>query len=125
MILDAKTLAYETAKLIYEKKGEEILIIDLEGVSIMCDYFVIATGASPSHNRAIASYIEENLKEVSSINHKRVTGKESGSWILLDYGEILVHLFLDNMRQYYKLEELWKRGKILHPSFQETSAAIN
>jgi len=111
-------LAFKIAKLINEKKGENILIINMRDVSIICDYFIITNGTSRIHNKAIANYIELTLKNEHEIKQKKIQGKQDGGWLLMDYGGIVIHIFLDNLRDYYNLEELWKDGELIKPEFQ-------
>lgn len=117
MELDSKALALRTAELIYEKKGADIIILDMEEISIICDYFIIASGSSRMHNRAIATHIEETLKGEFKLTRKSVQGKNDGGWILLDFGNVIVHIFLDNLRAYYNLETLWKEARVIQPDF--------
>ncbi len=89
------------AKSIDEKKGHDIVIFDLRGISPITDYFVICTGLSDIHNRTIA----ESLIEYEEAVH--VEGIESGNWILLDYTDVIVHIFMEETRQFYGLSRLW------------------
>ena len=115
--LESKELAEKIVKLIYKKKGTDIALLDMQEVSIICDYFILANGSSRPHNRAIANHIDKVLK--GRIDHKlrHIQGKKDGGWIVLDYGTIIVHIFLDNLRAYYNLEELWKDAEITYPDF--------
>lgn len=94
-------------KLIEDKKGENTVILDLQGLTWITDYFIITSGSSLIQTRAIAENILENIKE----NPVSVEGIEDGKWILIDYDEIIIHIFLDEMRDYYKLEKLWADAK--------------
>jgi ribosome-associated protein len=94
-------------KLIEDKKGENIVILDLKGLTWIADYFVITSADSQIQTKAIAENIIENFKE-SPIS---VEGIDGGKWILLDYGEIIIHIFLNETREYYKLEKLWADAK--------------
>ncbi len=91
----------------------------MKDVSIICDYFIIANGTSRIHNKAIANYLEMPLKYDYEMDQKKIQGKQDGGWLLIDYGTIVIHIFLDNLRAYYNLEELWKDGEIIKPEFQE------
>ena len=99
----AKTLA----RLIDEKKGEEIIIFDLKGLSPITDYFVIANGLSDIHIRTIANYLMEYEKP------HHVEGLEAASWALLDFFDVIVHLFLKETREFYGLERLWGDAPII------------
>ncbi len=100
-ISPTKELIRYLAKSIDEKKGYDIVIFDLRGISPITDYFVICTGLSDIHNRTIAESLIENEKPV------HVEGFESGNWILLDYIDVIVHIFMEETRQFYGLSRLW------------------
>lgn len=99
--LSARNLAIELARAIDDKKGYQITIFDLRGLSPITDYFVIANGLSEIHTRTIA----QSLAEVEKPIHTE--GYEAGSWILLDYVDVIVHVFTEETRQFYGLERLW------------------
>ncbi|MEM2117212.1 MAG: ribosome silencing factor [Thermoplasmata archaeon] len=94
-------------KLIEDKKGENTIVLDLGSLTWITDYFVITSGTSLIQTKAIAENIIENVKETPI----SVEGIEDGKWILIDYDEIIVHIFLDEVRNYYKLEKLWADAK--------------
>lgn len=98
------------AKAISEKKGINIKIIRVDNVSVLADYFVIATGTSSTHVKALADEVEYKLSEAGvSVSH--IEGYRSNSWILLDYVDVIVHVFSDEAREYYDLERLWQDGE--------------
>ncbi len=95
-----------------DKKGEDILLIDIKEVATFTDYFVICTGTSGRMLDALAKGVQEAMRE----KHKRKGRIEGGStdgWVVVDYGEVVVHLFSPDQRDYYQLEELWQEGKVL------------
>lgn len=103
----------QTAKLIANalenKKGIEIKIIEITKISELSDYMVIATGTSSTHVKALADEVEYQLNEAGiSVSH--IEGYRSNSWILLDYVDVIVHIFSEDAREYYDLERLWKDG---------------
>ncbi len=101
--------AKETAKILSEKKGLNIKVIEIKDVSVIADYMVIATGNSSTHVKALADEVEEQLDDMGiSVSH--VEGYRSNSWILLDYIDIIVHVFSNEAREYYDLERLWEDG---------------
>lgn len=100
-ITNAQQLAINLAKCIDQKKGIGIVIFDLKNISPITDYFVIANGLSYIHNRTIAEY----LMEYENPDH--VEGLESGNWVLLDFIDVIVHIFLKETREFYGLERLW------------------
>lgn len=102
--------AKETAKILSEKKGVDIKVIEISDVSVIADYMVIATGNSSTHVKALADEVEEQLDDMGiSVSH--IEGYRSNSWILLDYIDIIVHVFSNEAREYYDLERLWEDGK--------------
>lgn len=100
------------AKAINDKKGLNIKVIRVDDVSILADYFVIATGTSSTHVKALADEVEYKLKE-AGITVSHIEGYRSNSWILLDYVDVIVHVFSDEAREYYDLERLWQDGEII------------
>lgn len=100
------------AKAISEKKGVDIKIIRVDNVSVLADYFVIATGTSSTHVKALADEVEYKLSEAGiSVSH--IEGYRSNSWILLDYVDVIIHVFSDEAREYYDLERLWQDGEAI------------
>ena len=91
------------------KKAEDIVVLDLTGISSFTDFFVIMHGNSSRQNVAIYEGIEEDLKD-RSIRPLSVEGRENAEWILMDYGEFIVHIFSTTAREYYSLEKLWGDG---------------
>lgn len=116
---DTDKIVETAVKSAFEKKGEDITIAQMNNVTILCDYFIIITGNSRPHTRAIASHIELTLKEELGIVEKKIQGKSQGGWILMDYGTVVIHVFLDNLRSYYDLEGLWKEAKFKRPEETE------
>lgn len=102
--------ALETAKILSSKKGKDIKVIEISDVSVLADYMVIATGTSSTQVKALAEAVEEKLDE-RGISVSHIEGYRSNSWILLDYVDIIVHVFSDEARQFYDLERLWQDGK--------------
>lgn len=99
-----------TAKAISSKKGLNIKLIEIGDISWLADYMVIATGTSSTHVKAIADEVEYQLDEAGiSVSH--IEGYRSNSWILLDYVDVIVHIFSDEAREFYDLERLWQDGK--------------
>ncbi|MBQ2713155.1 MAG: ribosome silencing factor [Clostridia bacterium] len=90
-----------------DKKGRDILVLDVRGKTSVCDYFIIASGSSSSQVRALSESIEERLGKLG-VEKKRREGFTDGRWVVLDYGDVVVHIFQDEMRLFYHLETLWK-----------------
>ena len=93
-----------------DKKGEDIKIIDITGISVLADYFIIANGNSDSQVNALVDNVEEELHKAGYPLRQR-EGQASGSWVLLDFGDIIVHVFDKENRLFYDLERSWKDGK--------------
>lgn len=94
-----------------DKKGEDIKIIDITGISVLADYFIIANGNSDSQVNALVDNVEEELHK-AGYSLKQRGGQASGSWVLLDFGDIIVHVFDKENRLFYDLERIWKDGKV-------------
>lgn len=104
-----------TWKALEEKKGEEIVLLDISAISSFTDYFVIATGRSTRQAQALADAVMERLEsEGLSVSH--IEGYQEGSWILLDYSNFIVHIFVPAHRQFYSLEKLWSEGRRIRTS---------
>lgn len=97
-------------KALEEKKGEDIRIIDIQGVSILADYFIIASGSNNSQVQAMADNVEEELYKIGH-ECRQVEGYNTANWILMDYGDIIVHVFSKEDRLFYDLERIWRDGK--------------
>lgn len=104
------SLAEEIGKLIDAKKGDDIVILDLRGISSVADYFVIASGNSDRQVVAIADHVEDELAK-NGIYTKYKDGMKTGRWVVMDYHDILVHIFHKEERDYYNLERLWNDAK--------------
>jgi ribosome-associated protein len=89
-----------------DRKAEDIVMLDISKVSIIADYFVICTGTSDRHVKAIAKEIDEKLGH-SKVNPLNVEGMNEARWVLLDYGPVIVHVFDQETRDLYRLEQLW------------------
>lgn len=90
-----------------DKKATRIAMQKIEGKSSLSDYQVICSGSNERQTQAIASHIEDVLRERKAGKPVAIEGKQTGHWILMDYGAVIVHIFLDSIRDYYALERLW------------------
>ena len=104
--LDMAKIAYEALD---EKKGEAIKVIDISQISVIADYFIITNGTSDSQVKALVENVQEKLARVSH-HPKQTEGNRSGTWVLLDYGDIIVHVFDKENRSFYNLERTWSDG---------------
>ena len=94
------------------KIGEDILLLDIHEIAGFTDYFIIATGTSDRMLDSLAEAIMEQAKNSFSLPGK-VEGRSSDGWLAIDLGDIVIHLFSPDQREYYRLEQLWDRGKVL------------
>jgi len=96
-------------KALDSKRAEDIQLIGIKDLTIVADYFIIANGTSNTQTKALADEVEFKLKQ-NGIEPIRSEGYQGGSWIVLDYGNIVVHVFYKETREYYNLERLWQDG---------------
>lgn len=106
MAKDPKDCAIIAANVLEDKKGQDVVILDISGISILADYFVIATGKSSVHLKALADEVEKKLLE-EGFALRGKEGYDDARWILLDFYDVVVHIFYTYEREYYMLERLW------------------
>lgn len=106
MGLNAGDVAQLAALSAEDKKARDTIILDIRGLSVIADYFVICSGNSETQVQAIADEIKDKMHEIN-IEIKGVEGKEHARWILIDIGDVVVHIFHKDEREYYNLERLW------------------
>lgn len=109
---DSKKMASLAVHALEEKKGEDIRVIDISGISVIGDYFVIASGSNANQVQAMTDSVEETLGR-AGYPCRQIEGYQSGGWILMDYGDIVVHAFSREERLFYDLERVWRDGKTL------------
>ncbi len=102
-------LAKKAAAVLDGKKAERLNVIKIDDISSLADYFVIANGVSSTHVRSLADELEEKLKAEGAVP-ARVEGYRSNSWVLLDYGSVVIHVFTQDARDFYDLDRLWADG---------------
>lgn len=112
MSFDSKQLTKTAYKALADKKAENIQIIDINGISVMADYFIIADGQNQHQIQAMCDAVEEALHK-SGLDPKQIEGNRNSSWILMDYGDIIVHVFSKEDRLFYDLERIWGDGKFI------------
>jgi ribosome-associated protein len=105
MTLTPVERALKCAELAYDKKAFDICVRNISRVSSIADYMVIISGSSDKQNQAIADNIRTGLKKFGKVND--IEGAKDGRWIVMDYGDVLVHIFHDQIRRYYDLDGLW------------------
>lgn len=104
--MDAKTFTEKICEVLKNHKGEDVLSIDVKGKSSVADYFVIASGRSMTHTRSLIEHVEEEMEKLG-VSPTRSEGVKEGRWAVLDYGDVVVHIFNDETRVLYYLEKLW------------------
>jgi len=113
--MDAKKLALECRELADNRKAEDIAVLDVADVSSIADYFVIASGTSEPHLRAISDEITEKLREDHGLKPRAVDGTLQAGWLVLDYFDVIVHVMRTDVRQHYDLEGLWGDAPRVRP----------
>ena len=105
-LLDSRNLAIQIAKTVDSKKALDIKLLELKELSSLADYFIICSGGSDTQVKALADEVDRVLSG-QGIEPRRVEGYQSANWILMDYGDIIVHIFYRDSRAFYKLDHLW------------------
>jgi ribosome-associated protein len=105
-------LARSVVNTLEDKKGEDILLMDIQNISSFADYFVFCNGTSDRMLDALADSVTESVKKQFGIN-ARPEGQAVDGWLVVDLGDVVVHLFSPEQRDYYDLEQLWDQGKVL------------
>jgi ribosome-associated protein len=109
----AKEKAGQISEILDDKKARDIKILETGKQTIIADYFVVATGNSSTHVRALAGEVEFQMKEKYQTEPSRISGQGNDDWIILDYDSVLAHIFNSESREYYKLEKLWGEGEVI------------
>ncbi|MCL1856776.1 MAG: ribosome silencing factor [Kiritimatiellaeota bacterium] len=109
--MKALDIAKLAAKAIDDKKGEDIRIVDIRKVSPIADYVVIASADTSPHLKALEAEVSKQLREKAKQTSKRESGSPESAWIVMDYFDVIVHLFTPEARAYYDIETLWAKGK--------------
>jgi ribosome-associated protein len=105
--LEAQDLARQIVDLASEKQASDIVLLDLRKVSLLADYFVVCSGNSERQINALLDDLVERVREAAHRRPLRREGTASSGWVLIDYGDVVVHIFAPTERDYYRLEELW------------------
>ena len=109
--MDSKELLKVVVEAADSKRAEDIVALDVQGISLLADYFVIMQANSERQVKAIADIIEEKVEE-AGFEVRNVEGKDGANWILLDLGDVVVHVFKTETRQFYNLEKLWSDASL-------------
>jgi ribosome-associated protein len=111
-VIDAAEIARAAVDAAANKKADDILLLDIRDVTSMADYFVICTASTDRQVKAVVEGIEEELKE-DGVRAVQVEGQQTSGWVLVDFGDVVCHVFKPTEREYYRLEELWQGAKTL------------
>ncbi len=110
---ETKKLVKKITEGIQEKKGKQIVIVDLDKINdSICKYFVICQGSSPSQITAIADSIKEHVKKETGQKAYATDGMRNAQWVAIDYSDVIVHVFLPELREFYNIETLWADAKL-------------
>ena len=118
--LNSEEMAYAIAEAADDKKAQDIVLLKVTEVSYLADYFVIATGFSKPQLRAVCDSVEQKVAEDFGLEPIRIEGKTDGRWVLIDYGEVIVHIFLAEERQFYNLEAFWGHAERIDYGVEST-----
>ncbi|MBN2848106.1 MAG: ribosome silencing factor [Coriobacteriia bacterium] len=105
--MEPRDIAVLAAEAAAEKKAEDIVVLDVVATLVITSYFVVATGRNDRQVRTIADEVEDTLRETAGIKPIGREGEREGRWVLLDFGEVVVHVFQPDEREFYRLEKLW------------------
>ncbi len=111
-IQKAKEIAILAASTLDNKKGMDVTTLEVGEQTVLADYFVLATGTSNTHVRALADEVEFKLREELNVEPSHIEGASGNAWTLLDYGCVVIHVFTSQARDFYKLERLWSGNEI-------------
>lgn len=111
--MTAKELALSICKVLSDKKGREVVYIDVTDKTSLCNFFVLASGTSSTQVKSLAESVEEQMEKQFDLAPTRLDGVRDGRWAVLDYGDVIVHVFSEEAREFYRLERLWDSGENL------------
>lgn len=109
--LDSKVLAEAACKALADRRGRDIVKVYVRDKTTLCDYFVIASGSNPAQLKAMGEKVEEMISKEYGVDPIRTEGVRDGRWGVIDYGDVIVHVFNDETRLFYHLERLWADGE--------------
>ena len=110
--LESSNLAQTVVDLVVDKKAEDVVLLDIQGLSPIADYFVICSGATERQIAAIVEAVEATLKSLGRLP-LHVEGAHSSGWVLMDYSDVIIHVFGPQERAYYQLERLWQDARLV------------
>lgn len=110
--MNSKEIAKLAIKALEDKKAEEIKVIDISEVSVIADYFIIANGTNRSQIQALSDHVEETLGKAGA-PLRQIEGYQNANWVLLDFQDVIIHIFDKENRLFYDLERIWRDGKLV------------
>ena len=110
--MDSKEIAKLAIAALEDKKAEDIKIIDISEVSVIADYFIIANGTNRSQIQALSDNVEEKLSK-AGVPLRQIEGYDTANWVLLDFHDVIIHIFDKENRLFYDLERIWRDGKLI------------
>ncbi len=118
-----RDLALKIANILYDKKASDIVVLKVGHLTVLTDYLIISTGRSALQVKALADHVEEALEE-AGVQPRRVEGRGDVRWVVMDYAQVIVHIFRPDEREFYHLERLWSDGqnRVALPFDQEEDA---
>ena len=108
-----EVLAQRAAAILIDRKANDVVLLSLKGVSDMTDFFLIASGTSDTHVRALGNAVLEDLKKETGQMANHIEGVSQGRWVLLDYVDFVVHVFHPTLRNFYQIERLWADAQVI------------
>lgn len=110
----AKQMALTAFHALEEKKALDVRILDISRITVLADYFLIASGSNRNQVQAMVDEVEEELAK-TGFRPKQIEGYQTANWVLLDYGDIIIHIFDEENRLFYDLERIWRDGSVIAP----------
>ena len=117
--LDSKELANAACRALADRRGRDIVKVYVRDKTTLCDYFVIASGSNSAQIKAMGEKVEEMISKEYGVDPTRTEGVRAGRWGVIDYGDVIVHIFNDETRLFYHLERLWADGENLERYVEE------
>ena len=108
--MESIEFAEKICNILSNHKAEDIMLLDVQDKSSVCDYYIVASGRSTTHTRSLCEDVDAEMDKEGFAPIRR-EGEREGRWIVMDYGDVLVHLFNDETRDFYNLEKVWDNGK--------------
>lgn len=113
-MISSREMAKIACAALSDKKAEDIRVIDISEISVIADYFIIANGTNPNQIQAMVDAVDEELAKAGH-RARQIEGNQNSSWVLMDYSDIIVHVFSREDRLFYDLERIWRDGKRMEP----------